>query len=172
MTYHDPCYLGRHNGVYAPPRELIGALPGVELREMERTGEKSFCCGAGGARMWMEEKLGTRINTNRTEEAIATGADRIAIGCPFCRVMLTDGLTAKQAEGEAREEVEVVDVAQMLLAAVRRGEPVDDGRSPGRGPTGRDAGRPGPRGHRTCRRGHRGRCCASRCASGRRRRPR
>ncbi|WP_392545457.1 heterodisulfide reductase-related iron-sulfur binding cluster [Oryzobacter telluris] len=126
VTYHDPCYLGRHNGVYAPPRELIGALPGVELREMERTKEKSFCCGAGGARMWMEEKLGTRINTNRTEEAIATGAERIAIGCPFCRVMISDGLTAKQAAGEA-EEVEVVDVAQMLLAAVRRGE--DEGES-------------------------------------------
>ncbi len=119
VTYHDPCYLGRHNGVYAPPRELIGALPGVELREMPRTKEKSFCCGAGGARMWMEEKLGTRINTNRTEEAVATGAERIAIGCPFCRVMISDGLTAKQAAGEA-EEVEVVDVAQMLLAAVRR----------------------------------------------------
>ncbi|PKW26859.1 (Fe-S)-binding protein [Phycicoccus duodecadis] len=121
VTYHDPCYLGRHNGVYAPPRELIGALPGVELREMPRSGETSFCCGAGGARMWMEEKLGTRINTNRTEEAIATGAERIAIGCPFCRVMISDGLTAKQAEGVA-EEVEVVDVAQMLLAAVRRGQ--------------------------------------------------
>jgi Fe-S oxidoreductase len=121
VTYHDPCYLGRHNQVYAPPRELLGALPGVELREMPRHGEKSFCCGAGGARMWMEEKLGTRINLNRTEEAIATGADRIAIGCPFCRVMLSDGLTQKQSEG-AREEVEVVDVAQMLLAAVRRGE--------------------------------------------------
>jgi len=120
VTYHDPCYLGRHNGVYAPPRELIGALPGVELKEMERTKEKSFCCGAGGARMWMEEKLGTRINTNRTEEAIATGAERIAIGCPFCRVMMSDGLTAAQSEGKA-EEVEVVDVAQMLLAAVRRG---------------------------------------------------
>ncbi|WP_406833005.1 (Fe-S)-binding protein [Pedococcus sp. KACC 23699] len=119
VTYHDPCYLGRHNGVYAPPRELIGALPGVELKEMERTKEKSFCCGAGGARMWMEEKLGTRINTNRTEEAIATGAERIAIGCPFCRVMLSDGLTAAQSEGKA-EEVEVVDVAQMLLAAVKR----------------------------------------------------
>ena len=119
VTYHDPCYLGRHNDVYAPPRELIGALPGVELREMPRTMEKSFCCGAGGARMWMEEKLGTRINTNRTEEAVATGAERIAIGCPFCRVMLSDGLTAKQAEGQA-ESVEVVDVAQMLLAAVRR----------------------------------------------------
>ncbi|GAA1255812.1 (Fe-S)-binding protein [Oryzihumus leptocrescens] len=121
VTYHDPCYLGRHNGVYSPPRELIGALPGVELREMPRNQEKSFCCGAGGARMWMEEKLGTRINTNRTTEALDTGADRIAVGCPFCRVMLSDGLTSKQSEGEAREEVEVVDVAQMLLAAVRRG---------------------------------------------------
>ena len=95
VTYHDPCYLGRHNGVYAPPRELIGALPGVDLLEMERTGQKSFCCGAGGARMWMEEKLGTRINTNRTEEAVATGADRIAVGCPFCRVMLSDGLAGQ-----------------------------------------------------------------------------
>ncbi len=119
VTYHDPCYLGRHNGVYAPPRELLGALPGVEVREMERSGEKSFCCGAGGARMWMEEKLGTRINTNRTDEAVATGADRIAIGCPFCKVMLSDGLATAQSEGTAREEVQVVDVAQMLLAAVR-----------------------------------------------------
>ncbi|WP_270888846.1 (Fe-S)-binding protein [Pedococcus sp. 5OH_020] len=119
VTYHDPCYLGRHNGVYAPPRELIGALPGVQLTEMERTKEKSFCCGAGGARMWMEEKLGTRINTNRTEEAISTGAERIAIGCPFCRVMISDGLTAAQSEGRG-DNVEVVDVAQMLLAAVKR----------------------------------------------------
>ena len=124
VTYHDPCYLGRHNGVYNPPRELIESLPGVELREMERTRETSFCCGAGGARMWMEEKLGTQINTNRTEEAIATGAERIAIGCPFCRVMISDGLGAKQSEGIA-ETVEVVDVAQMLLAAVRRGESPD-----------------------------------------------
>ncbi|NYF98658.1 heterodisulfide reductase-related iron-sulfur binding cluster [Janibacter cremeus] len=121
VTYHDPCYLGRHNNVYAPPRELISALPGVELKEMERSKEKSFCCGAGGARMWMEEKLGSRINLNRTEEAIATGADRIAVGCPFCRVMLTDGLTAKQSEG-ASEDIEVVDVAQMLLASVKETE--------------------------------------------------
>ncbi|GAA4391078.1 hypothetical protein GCM10023153_08600 [Ornithinibacter aureus] len=133
VTYHDPCYLGRHNDVYAPPRELIGALPGVELREMERTKEKSFCCGAGGARMWMEEKLGTRINTNRTEEAIGTGAERIAIGCPFCRVMISDGLTAAQAGGVA-ESVEVVDVAQMLLAAVRRGTADGDGVGAGAGP--------------------------------------
>ena len=122
VTYHDPCYLGRHNNVYAPPRELIGALPGVTLIEMPRHGEKSFCCGAGGARMWMEEKLGTRINLTRTEEALSTGADRIAVGCPFCKVMISDGLTGKQADGSAREGVEVVDVAQMLLAAVRRGD--------------------------------------------------
>ncbi len=121
VTYHDPCYLGRHNGVYAPPRELIGALPGVELREMPRSGERSFCCGAGGARMWMEENLGSRINTNRTAEAVATGADAIAIGCPFCRVMLSDGLAAAQADGSARPQVQVMDVAQMLLAAVGRG---------------------------------------------------
>jgi Fe-S oxidoreductase len=120
VTYHDPCYLGRHNGVYAPPRELLGALPGVELREMPRSGNKSFCCGAGGAQMWMEEKLGTRVNNNRTAEALATGASRIAVGCPFCNVMLADGLTETQSETSAHEEVEVVDVAQMLLAAVRR----------------------------------------------------
>jgi Fe-S oxidoreductase len=123
VTYHDPCYLGRHNGVYAPPRELIGALPGVTLTEMPRNSERSFCCGAGGARMWMEEKLGTRINSTRTAEAVATGADRIAIGCPFCRVMLSDGLSAAQADGTARDEVQVVDVAQMLLAAVRPAPP-------------------------------------------------
>jgi len=118
VTYHDPCYLGRHNQVYAPPRELIGTLPGVTLKEMPRHGERSFCCGAGGARMWMEEKLGERINVNRTDEALGTGAQRIAVGCPFCRVMLSDGLTARQSEGRF-EQVEVVDIAQMLLAAVR-----------------------------------------------------
>jgi len=120
VTYHDPCYLGRHNGVYAPPRELLGALPGVELREMPRSGNKSFCCGAGGAQMWMEERIGTRVNNNRTEEALATGAGRIAVGCPFCNVMLSDGLTEKRADTSAHDDVEVVDVAQMLLAAVRQ----------------------------------------------------
>ncbi len=119
ITYHDPCYIGRHNGVYTPPRELLQVLPGAELVEMERNSERSFCCGAGGARMWMEENIGERINVNRTKEAVGTGADQIAVGCPFCRVMLSDGLTAEQAAGNAREEVEVLDVAQMLLASVR-----------------------------------------------------
>ena len=119
ITYHDPCYIGRHNGVYAPPRELLQVLPGADFVEMPRNSERSFCCGAGGARMWMEENLGTRINDSRTTEAVATGADQIAVGCPFCRVMLSDGLTAAIDKGEAREEVEVLDVAQMLLASVK-----------------------------------------------------
>lgn len=119
ITYHDPCYLGRHNQVYSPPRELLQVLPGAEYVEMERNSERSFCCGAGGARMWMEENIGERINVNRTKEAVGTGADQIAVGCPFCRVMLSDGLTAEQASGGAREEVEVLDVAQMLLASVK-----------------------------------------------------
>jgi Fe-S oxidoreductase len=120
ITYHDPCYLGRHNQVYSPPRELLAVIPDAELKEMPRNSERSFCCGAGGARMWMEEKTGERINMNRTTEAVGTGADQIAVGCPFCRVMLSDGLTSLQAGGQAREEVEVLDVAQLLLASVQR----------------------------------------------------
>ncbi|WP_027861761.1 heterodisulfide reductase-related iron-sulfur binding cluster, partial [Marmoricola sp. URHB0036] len=119
VTYHDPCYIGRHNGVYSPPRELLNVIPDAELTEMPRNSERSFCCGAGGARMWMEETIGTRINETRTMEAVETGADQIAVGCPFCRVMLSDGLTAAQSKGDAREEVEVLDVAQMLLASVK-----------------------------------------------------
>jgi Fe-S oxidoreductase len=119
ITYHDPCYIGRHNGVYSPPRELLQVLPGAEFVEMPRNSERSFCCGAGGARMWMEENIGQRINVARTTEAVATGADQIAVGCPFCRVMLSDGLTAAIDQGEAREEVEVLDVAQLLLASVK-----------------------------------------------------
>jgi Fe-S oxidoreductase len=127
ITYHDACYLGRHNEIYDPPRELLGAIPGASVVEMPRNRERSFCCGAGGARMWMEERLGTRINENRTEEALealaasgGTSNGAIAVGCPFCHVMLTDGLTAKQATGDAAETVEVLDVAQLLLESVRR----------------------------------------------------
>ena len=119
ITYHDPCYLGRHNNIYVPPRELIASVPGVHIVEMERSGEKSFCCGAGGARMWMEEKLGTRVNVNRGNEAIDTGAAKVAVACPFCNVMLNDAVTARQQSGEA-EGFEVIDVATLLLNSVKR----------------------------------------------------
>jgi len=128
VTYHDPCYLGRHNEVYAEPRELVAAS-GVRLAEMPRHADRSFCCGAGGARMWMEEKIGTRVNLNRVDEALGTGAEKIATGCPFCRVMLSDGLTQRQSEAQGTE-VEVLDVAQLLLAAVTRGAPGPDGPGP------------------------------------------
>ena len=112
LTYHDPCYLGRHNQIYQPPRELLEST-GVDLVEMPRNQERSFCCGAGGGRMWQEEKLGSRINLNRVDEAIATGAAEIAVGCPFCRVMISDGVKGREAD------VEVLDVAQALLRSVK-----------------------------------------------------
>jgi Fe-S oxidoreductase len=119
VTYHDPCYLGRHNKVYSPPRELIGAT-GATLREMPRNSERALCCGAGGARMWMEERIGKRINHERIDEALSTSPAKIATGCPFCRVMLTDGLTDRKGTGAAAESVEIADVAQLLLSAVKR----------------------------------------------------
>jgi Fe-S oxidoreductase len=122
VTYHDPCYLGRHNEVYSPPRELIGAS-GAQLTEMPRHAERSMCCGAGGARMWMEERIGKRVNLDRVDEAIATGTSAIATGCPFCRVMLTDGLTTRQSEATAGQTTDVLDVAQLLLTSVKRGKP-------------------------------------------------
>ena len=118
VTYHDPCYLGRHNNVYVPPRDLIQRVPGVELVEMERSGPTSFCCGAGGARMWMEEKLGSKVNVNRADEAIATGASKVAVACPFCSVMLNDAVTARQQEGQA-EGFGVVDLATLMLDSVK-----------------------------------------------------
>jgi Fe-S oxidoreductase len=124
VTYHDPCYLGRHNKIYEAPRELVGAS-GAVLREMPRHADRSFCCGAGGARMWMEERIGKQINLERTDEALGTSPNKIATGCPFCRVMMTDGLTQRQNEGAAKESVQVVDVAQLLLTSVRRGNEAD-----------------------------------------------
>ncbi|OBK53433.1 heterodisulfide reductase-related iron-sulfur binding cluster [Mycobacterium kubicae] len=118
ITYHDPCYLGRHNKVYEAPRELIGAA-GATLTEMPRHAERSFCCGAGGARMWMEEHIGKRINHERVDEALATNAATIATGCPFCRVMVTDGVNDRQEEA-GRSGVEVLDVAQVLLGSLDR----------------------------------------------------
>ncbi|WP_033343425.1 (Fe-S)-binding protein [Catenuloplanes japonicus] len=117
VTYHDPCYLGRHNRVFTPPREVLGSAVKDGLTEMPRNMERSFCCGAGGARMWMEEKIGKRINIERTEEALATNAQTIAVGCPFCFTMLGDGVNAKGKH----EEVEVVDVATVLLRSIKAG---------------------------------------------------
>src|ERR1700759_4734447 len=119
ITYHDPCFLGRHNKVYEAPRELIGAS-GAKLAEMPRHADRSFCCGAGGARMWMEEHIGKRINHERVDEALATGATPVATACPFCRVMITDGVNDRQ-EAAGREGVDVRDVAQLLLESLDRG---------------------------------------------------
>nr|PZN73751.1 MAG: hypothetical protein DIU55_02365 [Bacillota bacterium] len=117
VTYHDSCYLGRYGGEYQAPRELLAALPGVELREMERHGPTAMCCGAGGARMWMEEHHGTRINVERTCQALATGATTIATNCPFCMTMLSDGVAAQDSSDQLR----VLDVAELLLQAVGTG---------------------------------------------------
>ncbi|BBZ62954.1 heterodisulfide reductase-related iron-sulfur binding cluster [Mycolicibacterium monacense] len=115
ITYHDPCYLGRHNKVYEAPRELIGAS-GAKLTEMPRHADRGLCCGAGGARMWMEEHIGKRVNVERTEEAMDT-ASTIATGCPFCRVMITDGVDDVAATRNV-EKAEVLDVAQLLLGSL------------------------------------------------------
>ncbi|MET0898409.1 MAG: (Fe-S)-binding protein, partial [Mycobacterium sp.] len=116
ITYHDPCYLGRHNKVYDAPRDLIGAS-GATLTEMPRHADRGLCCGAGGARMWMEEHIGKRVNVERTEEAMDTGASKIATGCPFCRVMMSDGVDDVAATREV-DKVEVLDVAQLLLGSL------------------------------------------------------
>jgi Fe-S oxidoreductase len=118
VTYHDPCFLGRHNKVYEAPRELINAA-GAKLAEMPRHADRSFCCGAGGARMWMEEHIGKRINHERVDEALATGATTVATACPFCKVMVTDGVNDRQ-EAAGREGVDVRDVAQLLLESLDR----------------------------------------------------
>ena len=116
ITYHDPCYLGRHNKVYEAPRELIGAS-GAKLTEMPRHADRGLCCGAGGARMWMEEHIGKRVNHERVEEALDTGASTIATGCPFCRVMITDGVDDVAAANDV-PKAEVMDVAQLLLGSL------------------------------------------------------
>ncbi len=124
ITYHDPCFLGRHNRIFTAPREIMEQVPGVQPQEMHRCKERGFCCGAGGARMWMEERIGKRINTERIDEALGTNPDTISTGCPYCLVMLGDAVSAKKSSGEAKESLEVVDVAQLLARSVR---PADGG---------------------------------------------
>jgi Fe-S oxidoreductase len=118
VTYHDPCFLGRHNKVYTAPREILEGVPGVEAVEMPRCKERGFCCGAGGARMWMEERIGKRINTERIDEALALNPDTISTACPYCLVMLGDAVNAKKASGDAADTLEVVDVAQLLVRSM------------------------------------------------------
>jgi Fe-S oxidoreductase len=139
LTYHDPCFLGRHNKVYTPPREILDAVPGVEATEMHRCKERGFCCGAGGARMWMEERIGKRINTERIEEALALEPDTISTACPYCLVMLGDAVAAKKSSGDAPDTLEVVDVAQLLARSVRSAAPAvadGDGGTDGAGAAG------------------------------------
>lgn len=116
ITYHDSCYIGRINGIYEAPRRVLEALDN-ELVEMKRCGSNGLCCGAGGAQMWKEEEHGVkRINTERTEEALSTGAGIIASNCPFCLTMLTDGIKAK----DKQEEVMVYDLAELIVKNIHQ----------------------------------------------------
>ena len=121
VVYHDACYLGRHNDVYLAPRKVIGSLGGVQVLEAEKNGTKSMCCGAGGGRFWMEEDTGKNVNVERSQQLLATGASRIATACPFCYVMIDDGV---KGEGVDEDEVVVADIAIHMLEALERGDAI------------------------------------------------
>jgi Fe-S oxidoreductase len=114
VTYHDPCYNARHNDVWKGAREVIEGIPGTEYGELKRHGHSTFCCGAGGGRMWMEERMGKKVNIERTDEALASASDTVAVGCPFCNIMLSDGITERGAD----EQMQVKDVATLLLQSI------------------------------------------------------
>ena len=119
VVYHDSCYLGRHNDVYLAPRKVIGSLAGIEIVEATKNGTKGMCCGAGGARMWMEESIGKKVNDERSEQLVATGASRIATACPFCYIMIDDGV---KAQGIEDDQVRVADIAMHLLEALEHAD--------------------------------------------------
>lgn len=124
FVYHDSCFLGRYNKIYDAPRQILKAIRGIEVVEMERTLDKSFCCGAGGARMWMEEDIGDRINNTRTKQAMDVKADTIAVGCPFCLTMMADGIK----DNQMTESMQTWDLAELVVKAMGREEikpPVD-----------------------------------------------
>jgi len=124
FVYHDSCFLGRYNNIYDQPRKILKSIPGIDVVEMERNLDKSFCCGAGGARMWMEEDIGERINNARTKQAIAVKADTIAVGCPFCLTMMSDGIKDQQMT----ETMQAWDLAELVVKAMGKEEvkpPVD-----------------------------------------------
>jgi Fe-S oxidoreductase/nitrate reductase gamma subunit len=114
FTFHDSCFLGRYNDIYYQPRMILGAIPGLKLTEMERNLDRSFCCGAGGARMWMEEDIGERINDMRTDQAIAVKADTVAVACPFCLTMISDGIKDRQMT----EKMVSLDIAEIVLKSM------------------------------------------------------
>jgi Fe-S oxidoreductase len=114
VAYHDPCYLGRHNGMFHPPREILQILPGIRAKEMERHGQKGFCCGAGGGMMWFEERIGKRVNIERTEEALRVKPNVVGTACPFCLSMFEDGIRAK----DATEQLKVMDLAELVARAL------------------------------------------------------
>ena len=119
VVYHDSCYLGRHNDVYMAPRNVIGSLGGIEIVEASRNGTKGMCCGAGGGRMWMEESTGKQVNIERSQELLRTGATKIAVACPFCYIMIDDGV---KAQGVEEDEVKVADISMHILEALERSE--------------------------------------------------
>jgi Fe-S oxidoreductase/nitrate reductase gamma subunit len=122
VTFHDSCYMARYNGVIAAPRDVLAAVPGIELREMEKSGKSTFCCGAGGGRMWMEETRGTRINAERTRQALETGAETVATSCPFCMVMMKDGLADAAAAGK-NGTVSARDISELLADSLAPTQP-------------------------------------------------
>jgi len=118
VTYHDPCYLARHNRIIEEPRTVLTAIPGVEQIEMRRCKERGFCCGAGGARMWLEENIGKRVNMERMDEALGTGADVVSTACPYCMIMLDDAVRANSKE----DDVRVLDLSQLVEESLLKAE--------------------------------------------------